>query len=107
MDSEIVVVPVTSSAPRDWKLVLTVSACSYEALRNAIESWQIQIAEIKSFEDLWTANMAFSGGQHWNYSTECTSPIQDRIKALREEADRLEGELKSPSSAHTPTTGAK
>jgi hypothetical protein len=81
--------------PMDWTLTLKVSASSYETLRVAVTRWQDRMAEIISFTDLWTANETIYGGEAWSFHTECTSPVEVRIRALREEADRLEKELRT------------
>lgn len=83
---------------RPWKLQVTMNASSYKALIKAAREWSRLSESVKSFNDFAALNLGVNDGDRWGFHTECTTPINVRIKALREEADRLETELASPPS---------
>ena len=80
-----------------WHLTIEISGNSYEALKSAADICSQRIKETKSFKELSDLNQGHtdSSGMGWSFHTKCTSPVAARIKALREEADKLEHELKS------------
>lgn len=83
---------------RDWKLTLNIWGNSYKGMRiSAIECLR-RIEKSTSFTDLEFLNMGHtdSGGNEWGYNGTATSPVEARIVALREEADRLEADIRRP-----------
>jgi len=79
-----------------WKLNIEINSSSFEALLWGISDVMKWIArnKVPMVKDLTQAqSFTNGGGDSYNWTMKCESPIKEQIKVLRAEADRLEMEL--------------
>ena len=79
----------------EWKVEIKAVSPTWEHLKIIVASIAKRFAESSSYRD---AEIGASGSGGVSYSVKVESPIEERIKWLRAEADRLEKEdLRSSS----------
>ena len=79
-----------------WKLKVEIECPTYECVQAMVVKELKRITAAKSVKDIY-ACYAWGGGMgnggSGSVSVSITSPVHERIKQLREEADKLEAEL--------------
>lgn len=83
-----------------WSMTIVIGGDSFASMKATALQVLKEIEKAETFKQLptdaaWTAG--FNGaGPSGNYSVTTKSPVEDRIKHLREEADALERDLQKP-----------
>ena len=77
-----------------WRMTINLSADSFEGLRSIADYVFTGIKNAKTLKELPSAGGGGGvGGQDCSYSVITASPIEVKIKQLRDEADKLEKQL--------------
>lgn len=74
-----------------WKLTLEINASSWDFLKYGTVSMLSRAEKARDYREMYALG-AESGGSETevSYSMRAESPVEERIKSLRAEADRLE-----------------
>lgn len=84
---------------KEWTITVKIAAYDLKSLQAAFDTAAKQVAAAKIPSQLsmsWASSSGFGEGQnHVRCHSEYSCPDEDRIKALRDEADRLETKLRS------------
>ena len=82
---------------KGWKFNLEISSTTWDTLHNAIKLALHNASHAKSYKDLkmmWGESYtSYKGPIVSEIRARVTSPVEEQIKELRLEADRLEAEL--------------
>ena len=82
----------------DWKLKIEVKACDFESLKRAALETLNGIVRADSVQKMGqSSGLAANNGPVHTISVELSTPVEVRIKRLREEADELERSLQTTS----------
>jgi hypothetical protein len=77
-----------------WNIIVEASGESFERMLAYFAEASARIAKAKSFKDYpFGSSLGSSNG---SFSVTLNSPVEARIKALRDEANALEAELSRP-----------
>ena len=76
-----------------WKLKVEIECPTYECVQAMVIKELKRITAAKSVKDIYACYAWGGGSGSGSVSVSITSPVHERIKQLREEADKLEAEL--------------